>query len=111
MTLVSGAAADVTGILLATALAVGGFYIIPRRRRQAKHDFERRINQLRTHLKDVLTRQVHLELDQSTARINEAIAPYRRFVQSQQQQLNEARSELVTTEDALLRLRADIEKR
>jgi hypothetical protein len=111
VTLVSSAAADVTGILLATALAIGGFYIIPRRRRQAKLDFERRINQLRTHLKDVLTRQVHLELEQSTARINEAIAPYRRFVQSQQQQLNEARSELVTTEDALLRLRADIEKR
>ena len=111
VTLVSSAAADVTGILLATALAIGGFYVIPRRRRQAKLDFERRINQLRTHLKDVLTRQVHLELEQSTARINEAIAPYRRFVQSQQQQLDEARSELVTTEDALLRLRADIEKR
>ena len=111
VTLVSSAAADVTGILLATALAVGGFYVIPRRRRQAKLDFERRINQLRTHLKDVLTRQVHLELEQSTARINEAIAPYRRFVQSQQQQLSEARSELVTTEDELLRLRADIEKR
>jgi small GTP-binding protein len=111
VTLVSSAAADVTGILLATALAIGGFYIIPRRRRQAKLDFEQRINQLRTHLKDVLTRQVHLELGQSTARINEAIAPYRRFVQSQQQQLNEARGELVTTEDALLRLRADIEKR
>ena len=111
VTLVSSAAADVTGILLATALAIGGFYVIPRRRRQAKLDFERRINQLRTHLKDVLTRQVHLELEQSTARINEAIAPYRRFVQTQQQQLDEARSELVTTEDALLRLRADIEKR
>ncbi len=111
VTLVSSAAADVTGILLATALAIGGFYVIPRRRRQAKLDFEQRINQLRTHLKDVLTRQVHLELEQSTARINEAIAPYRRFVQSQQQQLNEARGELVTTEDALLRLRADIEKR
>jgi small GTP-binding protein len=110
VTLVSSAAADVTGILLATALAVGGFYVIPRKRRQAKQEFERRINQLTSHLKDVLTRQVHLELEQSTARINEAIAPYRRFVQSQQQQLNEARGELVTTEDALLRLRADIEK-
>jgi uncharacterized protein HemX len=109
--LVSSAAADVTGILLATALAVGGFYVIPRKRRQAKLDFERRIQQLATHLKEVLTRQVHLELEQSTARINEAIAPYRRFVQSQQQQLNEARGELVTTEDALLRLRADIEQR
>ena len=35
VTLVTGAAADVTGILLATALAVGGFYILPRKRRQA----------------------------------------------------------------------------
>ena len=111
VTLVSSAAADVTGILLATALAVGGFYVIPRKRRQAKLEFERRIGELGNHLKDVLTRQVHLELEQSTARINEAIAPYRRFVQSQQQQLNEARGELVTTEDALLRLKADIERR
>jgi small GTP-binding protein len=111
VTLVSSAAADVTGILLATALAVGGFYVIPRKRRQAKLDFERRIAQLGTHLKDVLTRQVHLELEQSAARINEAIAPYRRFVQSQQQQLNEARGELVATEDAMLRLRAEIEQR
>ena len=111
VTLVSSAAADVTGILLATALAIGGFYVIPRKRRQAKLDFEQRIQQLATQLKDVLTRQVHLELEQSTSRINEAIAPYRRFVQSQQQQLNEARGELVTTEDALLRLRADIEQR
>jgi small GTP-binding protein len=111
VTVVTGAAADVTGILLATALAIGGFYVLPRKRRQAQQDFQRRIAELRTHLKDALTRQVHLELEQSTARINEAIAPYRRFVQSQQQQLNEARAELVATEDALLRLRADIEKR
>jgi small GTP-binding protein len=111
VTVVTGAAADLTGILLATALAVGGFYILPRKRRQAQRDFQRRIAELRSRLKDALTRQVHLELEQSTGRINEAIAPYRRFVQSQQQQLNEARGELVATEDALLRLRADIEKR
>jgi small GTP-binding protein len=109
-TLVTGAAADVTGILLATALAVGGLYVLPRKRRQAQRDFQRRVAELRTQLKDALTRQVHLELEQSTARINQAIAPYRRFVQSQQLQLNEARGELVATEDALLRLRAEIEK-
>jgi small GTP-binding protein len=110
VTLVTGAAADVTGILLATALAVGGFYVLPRKRRQAQREFQRRIGELRTHLKDALTWQVHLELEQSTSRINEAIGPYRRFVQTQQQQLNEARGELVATEDALLRLRADVEK-
>ncbi|HEV2086119.1 MAG TPA: dynamin family protein [Gemmatimonadales bacterium] len=111
ITVVTGAAADLTGILLATVLAVGGFYVLPRKRRQAQRDLQRRIAELRTRLKDALTRQVHLELEQSTGRINEAIAPYRRFVQSQQQLLHEARGELVATEDALLRLRSDIEKR
>jgi small GTP-binding protein len=111
VTVVTGAAADLTGILLATALAVGGFYVLPRKRRQAQRDLQRRIADLRTHLNDALTRQVHLELEQSAGRINEAIGPYRRFVQTQQQQLNEARGELVATEDALLRLRTDIERR
>ncbi|HZI77354.1 MAG TPA: dynamin family protein, partial [Gemmatimonadales bacterium] len=110
VTVVTGAAADLTGILLAAALAVGGFYILPRKRRQAQRDLQRRIAQLRTQLKDALTRQVHLELEQSTGRINEAIAPYRRFVQTHQQQLNDARGELVATEDALLRLRAEVDK-
>lgn len=110
-TVVTGAAADVTGILLAAALAVGGFYVIPRKRRQAQEDFRRRIEQLRSRLRDGLTRQVHHEVTQSTDRINEAIAPYRRFVHSQQQKINEARGELVATEDALLRLRGEIERR
>lgn len=110
-TVITGAAADVTGILLATVLAVGGFYLIPRKRRQAKQAFGARIEELRTQLKDALTRQVHAELGRASERVHEAIAPYRRFVESQQQSLNEARGELVATEDALLRLRAEIEKR
>lgn len=110
-TVVTGAAADLTGILLAAALAVGGFYVIPRKRRQAKEEFRRRMDQLRSRLRDGLTRQVHHEVTQSTDRVNEAIAPYRRFVHSQQQRINEARGELVATEDALLRLRGEIERR
>jgi predicted nucleic acid-binding Zn-ribbon protein len=52
---------------------------------------------------------VHLEISQSADRINQAIAPYRRFVQSTQQELTDARGALVATEDSLLRLRTDIE--
>jgi hypothetical protein len=110
-TVVTGAAADVTGILLAAALAVGGFYVIPRKRRQAQREFSRRVELLRSRLREGLTRQVHHEVTQSTDRVNQAIAPYRRFVHSQQQRLNEARGELVATEDALLRLRGEIERR
>ena len=110
VTLLTGAVADVTGLLLAGVLAVSGFYIIPRRRRQAQRDFADRIADLRRRLREGLTRQVHLEIAQSADRINEAIAPYRRFVQSTQQELTDARGELVATEDSLLRLRAEIER-
>ena len=39
------------------------------------------------------------------------VGPYRRFVESQRGELNEARGELVTAEDSLLRLKVEIEKR
>ncbi|MFL5518768.1 MAG: dynamin family protein [Gemmatimonadales bacterium] len=109
-TVITGAAADVTGLLLAAALAVGGFWVVPRKRRQAQRDFQGRVAEIRNRLRDGLTRQVHLEIGQSTDRVNEAVAPYRRFVQSQQGRLHEARGELVATEDALLRLKAEIER-
>jgi small GTP-binding protein len=110
VTVLTGAVADVTGLLLAAALAVSGFYVIPRKRRQAQREFGARIAELRTRLRDGLTRQVHLEISQSADRINQAIAPYRRFVQSTQQELTDARGALVATEDSLLRLRTDIEQ-
>jgi small GTP-binding protein len=110
VTVLTGAVADVTGILLATGLAIGGFYVIPRKRRQAKQQFAARIEELRRDLLEKLTRQVHLEVGNSTSRINEAVAPYRRFVRSQQEQLNHAQGELVATEDALLRLKEEIRR-
>ncbi|HET7462594.1 MAG TPA: dynamin family protein [Longimicrobium sp.] len=109
-TVLTGAAADFTGILLATALAVTGLYVIPQRRAHAKKEFSKKITELRTRLKEALTRQVHAAIGESTDKVNESIAPYRRFVVVQQEQLNEARAELVAAEDALLRLKQEIEK-
>jgi small GTP-binding protein len=110
VTLVTGAAADVTGIMLATVLGIGGFYLIPRKRRQAKQQFSARIAELRRQLHESLQRQAHAEIGASADRINEAIAPYRRFVETQRARLNESRAALVATEDALLRLRSEIER-
>lgn len=108
-TVLTSAAADITGILLATSLAVGGFYLIPRKRRKAKQELHERITELRTNLDRTLTRNVHDEIDGSRERIQEAIAPYRRFVLSQQERLEEARSELVAARDAMERLAREIE--
>lgn len=110
VTMLTGAFADVTGILLATGLAIGGFYVIPRKRRLAKQQFRERVGELREQLIESLTQQVHLEIAASADRINQAIAPYRRFVRTQQNRLNEAQGALVATEDALLRLQEEIEQ-
>jgi small GTP-binding protein len=110
VTLVTGAAADVTGILLATVLGIGGFYIIPRKRRQAKQQFSERVGELRRQLREALERQSNHEIGASADRINETIAPYRRFVETQRARLNESRAELIATEDALMRLKSEIER-
>ena len=106
--LLSGAVADITGVLLVTVAAVTGLYVIPARRRQAKEEFRKKVAELRRKLDEALTRQVHAAIQESTEKVNESIAPYRRFVQVQQEQLNEARAELVAAEDGLLRLKEDI---
>ena len=104
----TGAMADITGVVLASVLAATGLYVIPARRRQAKAEFSKKIAELRVRLNESLTRQVHAAITDSQEKVNESIAPYRRFVQVQQEQLNEARGELVAAEDALLRLRTEI---
>jgi hypothetical protein len=100
--------ADITGVLLVSVAAVTGLYVIPNKRRQAKADFTKKISELRRRLDEALTRQVHAAIGDSQEKVNEAIAPYRRFVVVQQEQLHQARGEIVAVEDAMLRLRGEI---
>lgn len=109
-TLISGAAADVTGVLLATALAVGGFYLIPRKRAQAKRRFTERIQALREQLAGALERQAHQEIGRAAETVEETIAPYRRFVETQRESLEQSRAELAAVESSLERLRGEIER-
>jgi hypothetical protein len=102
--MLTGAAADITGVTLAATLAVTGLYVIPARRRAAKEEFQKKVGEVRGRLDEALTRQVHSAVQDSQEKVNESIAPYRRFVEVQQRELNEARGELVVAEDALLRL-------
>jgi len=109
-TLISGAAADVTGTLLAVTLAVGGFYLIPRKRQQAKERFAERIQALREQLSGALERQAHHEISRAAETIEETMAPYRRFVETQRESLEQARAELAALESSLDRLRVEVER-
>jgi small GTP-binding protein len=102
------AAADVTGILAASAVAAMGLYIIPVKRRQAKADFHGKISELRDQLARTINRQVNSELDGSVNRIREAVGPYTRFVRAQREQLTTVQDELAAIDGIIGRLRADI---
>jgi small GTP-binding protein len=102
------AALDFTGILAAGVLAVGGLYLIPNKRRQVKKQFRERIGELRGQLVGTMQRQFDSELAQMVGRIREAIAPYTRFIRSQQGHLVEVQRSLSDAEVELGRLRSEV---
>lgn len=103
--------ADVTGVLAAGALATLGFYVIPNKRRRAKQDLQNKIGELRSRLTAALTGQFETEIERSLTRIREAMRPYTRFVETQQDTLTQTETALRNAHDQLQRLAAEIETR
>ncbi len=103
------AAADITGIVLAGVIATVGLFIVPARRRKAKEDLRQKVADLRDTLSRSLRTQFQQETGRSTDRLNEGIAPYSRFVRSEQQALTAERDTLaeVQAEMAALKTRID----
>ena len=87
-------AADITGVLMATMVAALGLFIIPARRRAAKADLHEKVTALRQRLMSTLRPQFDREIERSLLQINEAIAPYTRFVRAERTKLLEMQSGL-----------------
>lgn len=104
-----GAAADATGILAASVIAFLGLYILPSRREAAKRDFRGKIAGLRQRLMDSLSAQFDREVDRSVAGVEEAVAPYSRFVRAEQGKLETVRGELASAGDRIELLRERVE--
>jgi small GTP-binding protein len=97
----STAAADVTGLLLASVVAALGFFVIPARRNKAKAEMRAKIADVRGRLSSALRAQFREEIGRSTARMRESIGPYSRFVRAEGEKLQE-------TDTRLTALRADL---
>ena len=95
----STAAADVTGILMASVVAALGFLVIPARRRRAKAEMREKISDLRNRLSAALRTEFEQAVAQSSARINRAVEPYSRFVRAEQERWTETRSTLTRLRD------------
>lgn len=103
-------AADVTGIILASVIAALGLFIIPARRRIAKEEMKEKLVALRTQLAQSLRSQFEREIARSVQQINEAIAPYTRFVRAERDKLQETSAELEKVEQRLNQVKARIEE-
>jgi hypothetical protein len=90
----STAAADITGILLASVVAALGFLVIPARRKRAKREMQQKMSDLRERLATALRTEFEQAREQSAARIAQAVDPYSRFVRAEQSRFGEARTVL-----------------
>jgi small GTP-binding protein len=105
---VGTAAADVTGILAGILLLGLGLYIIPARRARAKENFDEKMQELRTRLHNAMEEQFRRELQNAIGRVQDAIAPYTRFVRAEQektaamsQRITNLNAEVMTLRDAI----------
>ena len=103
------AAADVTGILAAGMVAALGLLILPHRRQRAKAELKVTIEVLRNQLMTALSSQFEREVARSLSRIDDAVAPYTRFVRAERDSLTRTRDEIQTLADELAKLRVRIE--
>ena len=103
-------AADVTGILVASLVAVLGLFVIPARRRQANRQLNEKVSELRTQLVKSLHDGFEHEMERSLDRIQTAISPYTRFVRSERSELLKKQDELQTLQTRLLDLKERIQQ-
>ena len=90
----STAAADLTGILMASVVATLGFLIIPARRRRAKREMQEKLTSLREKLAAAMRDEFSRATAASAARIGHAVDPYSRVVRAEQARWQESRATL-----------------
>ncbi len=106
--LLHGTLLDVTGIMAATLVAVGGFALLPAKRRQAKKALRDRVGVLREQLRSSVMTQFEREVERSINQVHERNAPFTRFVRSQRSQLSDLQQGFADIDAGLERLRKEI---
>ncbi|MFL7813844.1 MAG: dynamin family protein, partial [Anaerolineales bacterium] len=96
--LASTVATDVTGILLAGAMAALGLFIIPTRRRNAKKEMREKVKAMRDQLTGSLTEHFSQEIERGLQDIWDTITPYTRFIRAEKEKNQLA---LITLKDLL----------
>jgi hypothetical protein len=105
----STAAADVTGIIMASLVAALGFFIIPARRRKAKAEMQQKLTTLRERLASAMRTEFSRATEASADRIARTVDPYSRFVRAEQARWQESRKTLSALREQARALRARLQ--
>jgi small GTP-binding protein len=100
--LATTAAADVTGLVAAGAVAALGLLILPHRKQSARKQLHEKIAAMRTQLISALTAQFDKEVQNSVRRVEDALAPYTRFIKAEHEKLEQSRAKLKQLQSDLL---------
>ena len=96
ISMLSGLFLDITGFVAATTIATAGLFILPRKRKQAKEQFNGRIQALIAELKGNVGREFDDYMENTLTQIKETISPVDRFCRAEQEELEQGQQELVT---------------
>jgi GTP-binding protein EngB required for normal cell division len=100
---------DVTGFLLAGAVALTGFFILPAKKRQAVKEFSKKVDELITEFRKTMTSEFDQEIDASLENIRSSYKPYITFYKAETARIEEHRGLLGDCKTGLLALRGEID--
>src|SRR5436309_3623205 len=100
---------DLTGITAGVVVVILGIFIIPARKAAAKRKFDEKMQELRQRLHALMNEQFTKELNGMIQRIYDALAPYIRFVRTEQDKIVSMRQQLTPLNTEVLRLKSTIE--
>jgi small GTP-binding protein len=100
---------DITGVLAGIAAAALGLLILPNRRRRAKQELAEKLADLRDMLMHSLTEQFEREMRRGTQRIEDTVAPFGRFVRSENEKISSQQDDLVELEAHVIGLQAQLQ--
>ncbi len=102
-------AADFTGLVAGAVLFGLGLGILPMRRRRAQQNFDDKMEELRTRLHSALEEQFRKELSGAVNRIQDAIAPYTRFVRAEQERTTTMQTQIADITQQVQFLKSQVE--
>jgi small GTP-binding protein len=107
---VGGLAADFTGIGIGLGAIGLGFFVLPRRRQQAKAQLTERVEATRQRLRQSLGHEYNLEVERASARLRDASGPYTRFIRAESERLGESVRSAIKLGDSTNQLRGEVER-